>query len=322
MNFATFLRARRVMDGKFRPRRKASRQRNTLFHLGLEALEERTVLTFLAPVGFAAGASPVASVVGDFNKDGRPDVVVTNSGAATVSTFPGNGDGTFRSPVSSPTGAGPQAIIAADFNGDGNLDVATSQGTSGIDVLYGNGDGTFRAPIAVPTGAYLNHLAEGDVDGDGRVDIVGSSTGYGGTIFVHKNMGGGVYSIGGSYSGGLGAFDVDLGDFNDDGKLDIIEANTLTYDVRTYQGNGDGTFGVGRSFTTGTPATRMTVGDFNRDGNLDFAVAGTTMSVVLGNGDGTFRPPGLHAGLTGQVATSRPPISTATGTSTSSSPTG
>ena len=257
-------------------------------------------MTFLAPVGFAAGASPVASIVGDFNKDGRPDLVVTNGNAGTVSTLLGKGDGTFQAPTSSPAGFSPQAIVAADFNGDGNLDVATSQANTGLDILYGNGDGTFQPPIVVPTGAYLNHLAEGDVDGNGLPDIVGSSTGYGGTIFVYKDMGGNVYTNGGSYSGGLGAFDVDLADFNHDGKLDLVEANTLTNDVRTYQNNGDGTFGLGRSFSTGTAVTRLTIGDFNRDGNSDIVAAGNTMSVLLGNPDGTFRAPALDIGLTGQ----------------------
>ncbi len=300
MHFATLLRARLMKEGRLRPGRTGSRQRNTRVLLGLEKLEVRTVPTFLAPVVFAAGAGPAASVVGDFNNDGRPDVIVTNSGSATVSTLLGNGDGTFQAPVSSPTGLSPQAIIAADFNGDGRLDVATSQGGSGLDVLYGNGDGTFQAPIVIPTGAYLNHLAEGDIDGNGTPDIVGSSTGYGGTIFVYKDLGG-IYSAAGSYSGGLGAFDVDLADFNHDGKLDLVEANTLTNDVRTYQGNGDGTFGVGRSFSTGTGVTRLALGDFNRDGNPDIVAAGSTMSVLLGNPDGTFQAPSLYPGLTGQT---------------------
>src|SRR4051794_9041940 len=124
MNIAALLRARRRKDGRLRPKPMSSRPRNTRVQLNLEGLEERTVLTFLAPVGFTAGASPVASAVGDFNNDGRPDIAVTTPGAGTVSTLLGNGDSTFQAPVSSPAGASPQAIIAADFNGDGNLDVA------------------------------------------------------------------------------------------------------------------------------------------------------------------------------------------------------
>ena len=131
------------------------------------------------------------------------------------------------------------------------------------------GDGTFQPPIAVPTGPISTTWPRGTWTATAFLDIIGSSTGYGGTIFVYKDMGGGVYSASGSYSGGLGAFNVDLADFNHDGKLDLVEADTLTNDVRTYQNNGDGTFGLGRSFTTGTAVTRLTVGDLNRDGNPD-----------------------------------------------------
>ncbi len=301
MNFATLLGLKRNQGETPQRRHKANRRRDLRLRLGLERLEVRTVPTFLAPVTFAVGSTPVASVVGDFNGDGRVDVVVTGGATGTVKTLLSNGDGTFQAPISSPAGLSPQAIVTADFNGDGKLDVAASQSPSGIDILYGNGDGTFQPPIVVPTGAYLNHLAVGDVNGDGLPDIVGSSTGYGGTIFVYKNMGGGVYTPGGSYSGGLGAFDVELADFNHDGKLDIIEANTLTMDVRIYQGNGDGTFGLGRSLSTNTSATRLAIGDFNRDGNLDFVAVGSTMSVMLGNSDGTFRVPALYPGLVGQT---------------------
>ena len=79
MNFAAYWRIGRTRDGRIRAGRKAGRRKNALTFVGLDGLEVRTVPTFLAPVGFAAGVSPFASVVGDFNNDGRPDVVVTNT---------------------------------------------------------------------------------------------------------------------------------------------------------------------------------------------------------------------------------------------------
>jgi hypothetical protein len=83
-------------------------------------------------------------------------------------------------------------------------------------------------------------------------------------------------------------------DFNGDGISDIAVANNLSGDVSILLGNGDGTFTTKSTPSAGTGANWLAVGDFNEDGNLDLAVAncGCTgaggVSILLGNGDGTF----------------------------------
>src|SRR5439155_7272305 len=85
-------------------------------------------------------------------------------------------------------------------------------------------------------------------------------------------------------------------DFNGDGKLDLAVANFSGNTVSIFLGNGDGTFHVQLDYATGTDPYSVAVGDFNRDGKMDLAVAnglgssGNTVSVLLGNGDGTFQP--------------------------------
>ena len=82
--------------------------------LGVEALEDRCVPAFLAPVSFAAGVVPTAIATGDFNADGHQDIVTVNSTSiGTVSVLLGNGNGTFQPAVSSPAGFYPTQLAVA-----------------------------------------------------------------------------------------------------------------------------------------------------------------------------------------------------------------
>jgi hypothetical protein len=91
------------------------------------------------------GSPARAVLTGDFNNDGKPDVIVVANGflqSNPIYVFLGNGDGTFQAPrqfwssTSIPTG-----IAAADFNHDGKLDLVLTLNPTGIAVILGNGDG-------------------------------------------------------------------------------------------------------------------------------------------------------------------------------------
>src|SRR5262249_34873857 len=134
---------------KSRPLSRSARRHT----LTLEALEDRTVPTFLPPVTFPVGVRPHAVTVADFNNDGKPDLAVVNLGSATspssVSVLLGNGDGSFQPAVTTDVvngGAG-LSVAVGDFNGDGLTDVALSTaGPAGpaVEILLGNGDGSFQ----------------------------------------------------------------------------------------------------------------------------------------------------------------------------------
>src|SRR5262249_45219239 len=72
------------------------RSRRPSHHLHIEVLEDRTVLSFFGSPTFAVGTTPHVEAVGDFNGDGKADLVVVNQGSNTVSILRGNGDGTFQ----------------------------------------------------------------------------------------------------------------------------------------------------------------------------------------------------------------------------------
>jgi hypothetical protein len=100
---------------------------------------------------FSAGSLPSGIAVGDFNGDGFPDLVTTNSGANTISVFLGSGTGTFtREGTPIAVGTSPNQISVADFNGDGKQDLAVANAGGGVTVLLGNGIGGFAPTAASP----------------------------------------------------------------------------------------------------------------------------------------------------------------------------
>jgi hypothetical protein len=226
---------------------------------GIQASAQTDV--FVTPPQYATsipfGYTPVALAVGDFNNDGKLDLaVVSDSNPGVVSILLGNGDGSFQTHVDYAVGSEPVSVAVADLNGDGNLDLAIANSSGSLSVLFGNGDGTFQTAVGYATAAQPISIA--------------------------------------------------VGDFNGDGKLDLAVANVGASSVSIFLNSGNGTFPSRMDFATGYFPQSVTVGDFDGDGKLDLAVAnacGTvtpgsncdgpyingTVSVLLGNGDGTFQ---------------------------------
>jgi hypothetical protein len=206
-----------------------------------------------------------AAAVGDFNGDGKLDIVSIMGGYWEMDVAPGNGDGTFQVPILNTftlPGEVPYAIAVGDFNGDGKLDVAvwgiySSPWINGIMIFLGNGDGTFTYSATYPA----------------------------------PNSGGWAPTSNSLY----------VADFNGDGKLDIAalapySINNAFPCVYIFLGNGDGTFQTGVQYSTLDPnhtnesnAYGMAVGDLGTSGKPDIAVTqGNGMVVLLNNGNGTF----------------------------------
>ena len=132
-------------------------------------------------------------MVGDFNGDGKPDLVIaseggTYSGSGEVSVLLNNGNGTFQAALNySSVGSYYDSVAVGDFNGDGKLDVALANyGISNVSVLLGNGNGTFQPAITYPAGSNPLAVAVGDFNGDGRPDIA-VANGSGNNVSVLLN---------------------------------------------------------------------------------------------------------------------------------------
>jgi len=292
---AVMARSRRV-----RPARRPSHP------LILEGLEDRSLPSFLAPVSYPVGNAPHALAVGDFNKDGTPDLVVANHQIpGTVTVLLGKGDGTFQPAQSYAVGGAPVSVAAGDFNGDGSLDIVTASDNGIVSVLLGKGDGSFQPALnyLLPNQAGLTQsplsLAVGDFDKDGKLDLAvtaettyanyygSTSNGYV-NVLIGNGAGGfttdNVCALGSVAIGSIAAADL-----NRDGNLDL--AVTEGTAVGVLLGNGNGTFKPAQSYAVGGAwGSSVAAGDFNGDGKMDLVTANgnNTISILLGNGDGTF----------------------------------
>lgn len=203
----------------------------------------------------------------------------------------------------SPFGAGinPKVMVSGDVNGDGIADlVLIDQGTDDtndlLTILLGVKNGTLtpdpNGPISLG-GAYTD-VAVGDFNNDGKLDIATISASY---IKIWLGNGTGGFSqaptspIDMTALNLFGAYKVGLGDFNRDGKLDLlILTGTEGASVAIFAGDGTGGFNLVTSpVTIGPAAMSLTVADFNQDGYLDVALTcpyANEVIVLLGDGSG------------------------------------
>jgi flagellar hook assembly protein FlgD len=264
--------------------------------LTMAAAAAAAPLTFAPAVTQASlGKNTTYNAVGDFNRDGHPDIVAVNYTSSDASVYLGDGHGGFFGPTLVPVGANPKACVLRDMDGNGTLDLVVSlELPDAVAVLKGNGAGGFGAPTLYRT-AHNEQLAVTDLNRDGRPDIITVNDLIpGGMSVLLANRRGG-FDRAQTYSTGPNPRFIAPADFNLDGNMDVVvafEGNGITGNVvQLWTGNGRGTLRQSGQWTAGTTPKSVSVGDFNRDGRPDFVVSseGTNdVRLFLGDGRGHF----------------------------------
>ncbi len=208
------------------------------------------------------------------------------------------------------TGNAPAAMATADFNGDGNLDFAVvNQGDGTVSIYFGRQDGSFAKSADYAVGAGPDAIAVGDFNGDGKPDLAvtnqncNNSCGPG-SVAVLLNRGDGTFQAAISYVTGTDPVAVVIGDFDDDGEIDLAVANAITTvepvpgTVSIFLNQGDGSFQHAGDYPAGTGVGHLTAitlaaGQASSLAVTNYVSLGGTnaISILRNHGDGTFQLP-------------------------------
>jgi hypothetical protein len=255
----------------------------------------------MPPASYPASASIGPLATGDFNGDGKADIAAGENDGTGVRILLNHGDGTF--PTGGPdhyydTGTYPTDIHAVDLDNDKKLDLVFGNGseTSSLGIMRGNGDGTFRPMevVGLPSSDAVS-LAVADYDRDGRLEI--ACGGWDSTVDI-------VYWSGTSWAlrhvtlpdGAQGIGSIATGDFNGDGRPDLVLGNDAS-ELVVALNEGAGLF-PGSAISTepvSASANELAVADLDRDGRADVVVNayGSSKLITL-DGDGTGAFSGEH----------------------------
>ncbi len=242
------------------------------------------------------GSTPPRVFPGEFNSDGKVDLVVAWSAwNPNLTLFFGDGAGNFGSPVSytiPPMFSYHTAFTCADFNNDGTSDVAIPVASLAVvRIFLGNGAGGLQSPVSFTTPFPVNGLINGDFNGDGTLDLVCSNSGVDQICFL-PGTGTGIFLATTTVSTGY-FFNYAFGmEINGDSKLDLVTVSPEN-NIKFLFGTGNGSFVIGGSSPIPGNASEVVDADFNGDGKTDLAascVNANKLSVLLGQGNGVFAP--------------------------------
>jgi tetratricopeptide (TPR) repeat protein len=279
--------------------------------------------SLLPSTSYNVGVGPVAITSGDFRNVGLQDLAVINEIDNTLTILQNQGTGTFLQaglPIllgTARTGAPAVApsIASAVLTTSGFHDLLiTDPVTNAVQVLLSNGDDTFKeatnSPIAV--GKAPNSIVLGDFNNDGKQDFtVVNFTDSTLSLFLGNGDGTFTQATGSPFplpATATGPIAMTSADFNSDGNLDLAIVNQTTNNVTVLLGNGNATFNLatGSPFAVGKFPVAVATSDLNSDSHPDLVVVNqtdNTLSVLLGNGDGTFTAAANSPLGTGQAPT-------------------
>jgi len=253
-------------------------------------------VSFAAKVDFTTGSSPKSVSIGEIDGDGKPDLVVTNSGVSnSVSVFRNtstSGGVSFAAKVDFGTGSSPWSVSLGDLNGDGKTDLAVANRTGfSVSVLRNtstSGGVSFAAKVDFSAGSSPYSVSIGDLDGDGKPDLAVASNGTNSaSVYQNTSTSGGIsFAAKVDFSAGSGPISISIGDIDGDGKPDLAVANNSGNNASVFRNTSTpgiidaGSFAARVDFAAGGAPQIVCLGDIDGDGKPDMAVANFTGNSV------------------------------------------
>jgi len=266
-------------------------------------------ISFDPPVEYTVGNNPSQIITVNVNNDDNLDLIAVNlSNSDTISVLLGSGDGAFSdAQIYSFDALLPRYLTSGYFNGGNSLDVAIvgyDYGNDGhITLLMGNGAGGFGAGDVIPFSDEIHGITSGDFDNDGDSDLAVSA--YHNGLYIGLNDGNSNFNFTPFHTINAPSV-VKTADLNGDTYLDLVVACGYPGEVAILLRSEGGSFQEPCYFPVGNETNRniytpcgMVVGDFDNDNTIDIILIGSypriggngDLSVLLGNGDGTFSDP-------------------------------
>ena len=245
----------------------------------------------VSPASLAAGGRSDLNFLtsADVEGDGDFDLAIVDRSYDEVILLYNRGDGNFDEWAFLPTGVSPFSVIEADFDADGTPDFATANQLGDVSVLLNRGDGTYAAGRQFAVGRDPLAVKAADLDGDGDQDIVTANRASS-DLSVLIGDGAGSFATSATIPIVGGCRFVIPGDFDRDGFPDLATANA-TGSVSVLRNVGDGTFSAPVEYPLDEAPYSVDTADLNGDGLLDVFTANEasgTLSILAGNGDGSF----------------------------------